>query len=100
MSILDNEPCLGAFGPDHQPALCERCAKADTLPNDDWCQACALTETLVDIARCGDEGYMCDRCTDREQAQHEWMRGLLSTLSEDDQRDIIDAGRGRLMRPR
>ena len=51
-----------------------------------------------------DEGRWCDRHFEERANEHRWMRGLpksaiTGVLSEEDKQDIIDAGRGHLVRP-
>lgn len=93
MSILDNILCDGGpFPPDVDPTppQCEKCGKADAVPDDEWCMPCIeeecdqLATTLVDIARL------------HVKSDYEWMRDLLAPLSEQEQREIIADGKGYL----
>ena len=53
MSILDHIPCdtltehsLDVRRETAIPPQCERCHKADALPNDDWCASCIKADTF------------------------------------------------------
>lgn len=51
-----------------------------------------------------DEGRYCDKHLAEAEAEHAWMRGIpksvvTGVLSDEDKQDIIDAGRGHLVRP-